>query len=105
MRGLQLGPAVWALLLVFLRPVFSPGAVSHGQSVARATQLLTNVSVPLRTRFVANASNHTVLRFQLPSQCSAAAAAMPSHCPVDDVSYCDEFLSLDGDCSQSLSLQ
>lgn len=100
----QLGGTALVLLVALASPVFSP-AVSHWQSVARATQVLTNISVPLRTRFVVNASNATVPRFRVPSQCVAAAAAMPLHCPVDDESYCDEFRSLDKDCSHSLALQ
>lgn len=103
---LLLGPMVRMIMLVLVQPilVFAP-TVSPGQSVARAAQLLTNVSVPMRTRFVVNASNATVPRFQLPPQCVDAVATMPLDCPVGDASYCDEFHSLDKDCSQSLALQ
>jgi hypothetical protein len=73
-------------------------------SVAQAARLLTNVSVPPRERWVVNATNASVLRFPLPPRC-AAAAAPPLSCPVEDESYCDEFLSLDADCSRLLTLQ
>jgi len=82
-----------------------PPAPAHRHSTAWARRAHTNATVALRRRWAANATaNSSALRFAAPR----CAAAWPAHtaasCPVEDLSYCDEFRSLDADCTAALTL-
>jgi hypothetical protein len=79
-------------------------AVDQQHSVAFAALNLTNRTIPLRERWVTTVngtdnSSTIALRFQ-PKNCTGNATAI---CPVEDLSYCDEFSWLDSDCNGLVS--
>ena len=101
-------PARLAPLLALLAMARLPETSTQlsATSPAASRRELINKTTPLRERWIraanATGSNSSVLRFAPPRGGPAPAARVG--CPVEDASFCDEFVSLDADCSGRLTL-
>lgn len=105
MRRPPLERMLAALLVAAWLPV---AGTQLSASASHASRLLVNASTPTRERWGVNATdNSSALRFTPPRSCrppAAPAAPLSAGCPVEDASFCDEFVSLDADCSGLLTL-
>jgi len=90
-----------------LAPAASPVVDTTHSVVYKALELL-NQTTPRRNRWVASVNKtdnttRTALRFQAPNCTTSNSYNATEVCLVEDLSYCDEFTSIDTDCNGMLT--